>query len=111
MYLHDSSLYTNTKNQTDSLLFNPVDEVLFLNGYKSHCNERPHILTQIIFIGNNMLYIGMYGPKGPCEEVQVKHMGRNQYQVNYYVRERGDYILVVKWGEDNIPGSPYRVEV
>ncbi|KAJ6639385.1 Filamin-A, partial [Pseudolycoriella hygida] len=61
--------------------------------------------------GNNILYIGMYGPKGPCEEVQVKHMGRNIYQVNYYIRERGEYILIIKWGEDHIPGSPYRVEV
>lgn len=61
--------------------------------------------------GNNILYIGMYGPKGPCEEVQVKHLGRNQYQINYYVRERGDYILIVKWGEEHIPGSPFRAEV
>lgn len=63
------------------------------------------------FVGNNILYIGMYGPKGPCEEVQVKHMGRNIYQVNYFVRERGEYILIIKWGEEHIPGSPYRVEV
>lgn len=62
-------------------------------------------------LGNNILYIGMCGPKGPCEEVQVKHMGRNIYQVNYYVRERGEYILIIKWGEEHIPGSPYRVEV
>lgn len=62
-------------------------------------------------LGNNILYIGMYGPKGPCEEVQVKHMGRNIYQVNYFVRERGEFILIIKWGEEHIPGSPFRVEV
>lgn len=53
----------------------------------------------------------MYGPKSPCEEVQVKHMGRNTYQINYYVRDRGDYILIVKWGDEHIPGSPFRSEV
>lgn len=60
--------------------------------------------------GNNMLYIGMYGPKGPCEEVFIKHTGKNVYSINYLVREKGDYILVVKWGDDHIPGSPFRVE-
>ncbi|XP_062702645.1 filamin-A isoform X6 [Aedes albopictus] len=61
--------------------------------------------------GNNILFVGIYGPKGPCDEVFIKHTGRNQYQVNYLVRERGDYILLVKWGDDHIPGSPFKVEV
>lgn len=53
----------------------------------------------------------MYGPKGPCEEVYIKHMGRNNYQVNYVVRERGDYIVIVRWGDEHIPGSPFKVDV
>ncbi|XP_061502789.1 filamin-A isoform X4 [Anopheles gambiae] len=61
--------------------------------------------------GNNILFVGIYGPKGPCDEVFIKHTGRNQYTVNYLVRERGDYILLVKWGDDHIPGSPFKVEV
>ncbi|XP_018396446.1 PREDICTED: filamin-A isoform X4 [Cyphomyrmex costatus] len=61
--------------------------------------------------GNNILYVGVYGPKGPCEEVFVKHTGRNNYNVSYLVRERGEYIVIVKWGDDHIPGSPYKVEV
>ncbi|CRL07143.1 CLUMA_CG020138, isoform A [Clunio marinus] len=60
--------------------------------------------------GNNFLYVGMYGPKGPCEEVSVKHSGRNQFNVNYLVRERGDYILIIKWGDDHVPGSPFKIE-
>jgi filamin len=60
--------------------------------------------------GNNILYVGMYGPKGPCEECFIKHAGRNVYNVNYLVRERGDYILIIKWGEEHIPGSPFKVE-
>ncbi|XP_072751173.1 filamin-like isoform X4 [Anoplolepis gracilipes] len=61
--------------------------------------------------GNNILYVGVYGPKGPCEEVFMKHTGRNNYNVSYLVRERGEYIVIVKWGDEHIPGSPYKVEV
>ncbi|CAD6204963.1 GSCOCG00003073001-RA-CDS [Cotesia congregata] len=61
--------------------------------------------------GYNILYVGVYGPKGPCEEVFVKHVGRNNYNVSYLVRERGEYIVIVKWGDDHIPGSPFKVDV
>lgn len=65
----------------------------------------------VCYAGNNLLFVAVYGPKGPCEEVFVKHLGHNNYQVNYMVRDRGDYVIIVKWGEDHIPGSPYKVEV
>ncbi|XP_011497813.1 PREDICTED: filamin-A [Ceratosolen solmsi marchali] len=61
--------------------------------------------------GNNILFVGVHGPKGPCEEVFVKHAGRNNYNVSYLVRERGEYIVMVKWGDDQIPGSPFKVDV
>ncbi|XP_078803934.1 filamin-B isoform X3 [Oryzias latipes] len=61
--------------------------------------------------GKNMLLVGVYGPQAPCEEVLVKHMGNLQYNVTYTLKERGNYILVVKWGEDHIPGSPFNVVV
>ncbi|GFR73948.1 filamin-C [Elysia marginata] len=61
--------------------------------------------------GNNMMFVGMMGPKGPCEELIVKHQGNLQYNVQYMVRETGRYMLIVRWGEDDIPGSPFAVEV
>ncbi|RUS81267.1 hypothetical protein EGW08_010971 [Elysia chlorotica] len=61
--------------------------------------------------GNNIMYVGMMGPKGPCEELIVKHQGNLQYTVQYMVREPGRYMLIVRWGEDDIPGSPFAVEV
>ncbi|XP_022252251.1 filamin-A-like [Limulus polyphemus] len=60
--------------------------------------------------GNNLLYVSMYGPKGPSEEIFVKHLGYNLYQVNYVLKDKGDHILIVKWGDEHIPGSPFRVE-
>ncbi|XP_017847553.1 filamin-A isoform X2 [Drosophila busckii] len=61
--------------------------------------------------GNNILYVGMYGPKGPCEEFHVKHAGHNNYNCQYVVRDRGQYVLLIKWGEDHIPGSPFQIDV
>ncbi|XP_015274500.1 PREDICTED: filamin-C [Gekko japonicus] len=61
--------------------------------------------------GTNMLMVGVHGPKTPCEEVYVKHMGNRVYNVTYTVKEKGDYILIVKWGDESVPGSPYQVNV
>uniref|UniRef100_A0A3Q1HBS1 Calponin-homology (CH) domain-containing protein n=1 Tax=Anabas testudineus TaxID=64144 RepID=A0A3Q1HBS1_ANATE len=61
--------------------------------------------------GKNMLMVGVHGPQVPCEEVMVKHLGNLQYNVSYLLKERGNYILVVKWGDDHIPGSPFQVMV
>ncbi|KAJ8411391.1 hypothetical protein AAFF_G00173970 [Aldrovandia affinis] len=61
--------------------------------------------------GTNMLMVGVHGPKTPCEEVYVKHMGNRMYNVTYTVKEKGDYILIVKWGDDSVPGSPFHVTV
>ncbi|XP_030049986.1 filamin-A isoform X2 [Microcaecilia unicolor] len=61
--------------------------------------------------GNNMLLVGVHGPRTPCEEIVVKHLGNRLYSVTYQLKEKGDYILVVKWGEDHIPGSPFYVSV
>uniref|UniRef100_A0A8D0GIS0 Filamin C n=1 Tax=Sphenodon punctatus TaxID=8508 RepID=A0A8D0GIS0_SPHPU len=61
--------------------------------------------------GTNMLMVGVHGPKTPCEEVYVKHMGSRVYNVTYTVKEKGDYILIVKWGDESVPGSPYQVNV
>jgi len=59
----------------------------------------------------NMLLVGVMGPHVPCEEVTVKHLGNVQFSVVYRPAERGDYILVVKWGDKHIPGSPFHLLV
>merc|ERR1712223_2129942 len=59
--------------------------------------------------GNNVLYVGVYGPDIPCDEVVIKHQGEKRYSVSYVVHQKGEYIIFVKWGDDHIPGSPYRV--
>uniref|UniRef100_A0A8C5FXD9 Filamin B n=1 Tax=Gadus morhua TaxID=8049 RepID=A0A8C5FXD9_GADMO len=61
--------------------------------------------------GKNMLMVGVRGPLIPCEEVLVKHAGSGQYNISYLLKERGSYVLAVKWGDDHIPGSPFQVTV
>ncbi len=61
--------------------------------------------------GNNILYVGVYGPEIPCDEVVIKHQGNKRYSVDYVVHEKGKYIIFVKWGDDHVPGSPYHIEV
>lgn len=58
-----------------------------------------------------MLLVGVHGPVAPCEEVNVRHVGGRRYAVSYTVKEPGGYILIVKWGEQHIPGSPFAVTV
>ncbi|XP_038047792.1 filamin-A-like isoform X9 [Patiria miniata] len=57
--------------------------------------------------GQNMLLVGIAGPKTPCEEIVVKHMGRQRFTITYLLKETGSYKLVVKWGDEHIPGSPF----
>uniref|UniRef100_A0A0B7BLG3 Calponin-homology (CH) domain-containing protein n=1 Tax=Arion vulgaris TaxID=1028688 RepID=A0A0B7BLG3_9EUPU len=61
--------------------------------------------------GNNIMLIGMAGPKGPCDELLVKHQGNLQYGVQYGVTDVGRYTLIIRWGDQEIPGSPFAVEV
>jgi len=60
--------------------------------------------------GNNILYIGMLGPKGPCEELFIKHLGHQHYKVNYLCKDHGEYLIIIKYGSEDIPGSPFLIE-
>ena len=66
---------------------------------------------EILISGSNMLLVGVHGPLVPCEEVYVKHLGQRKYTISYTAKESGQYLLIVKWGDDHIPGSPFHVTV
>ncbi|VDP69478.1 unnamed protein product [Echinostoma caproni] len=61
--------------------------------------------------GSEVLLVGICGPTRPFEEVKVKHLGNNQYSVSYRVNESGRHWLLVKWGDQHVPGSPFVVDV
>nr|XP_020466872.1 filamin-B isoform X2 [Monopterus albus] len=78
---------------------------------KAFVGQRSNFSVDCSKAGKNMLMVGVHGPQAPCEEVQVKHLGNLQYNISYLLKERGYYILVVKWGDDHVPGSPFHVTV
>ncbi|MEE6501811.1 hypothetical protein FKM82_004326 [Ascaphus truei] len=78
---------------------------------KAYIGQRSTFAVDCSKAGSNMLLVGVHGPTIPCEEVSIKHMGNKQYTVTYHVKEKGDYTMVVKWGEEHIPGSPFHVTV
>ncbi|KAI1882170.1 hypothetical protein AGOR_G00247920 [Albula goreensis] len=78
---------------------------------KAFVGQKNNFTVDCSKAGMNMLMVGVHGPKTPCEEVYVKHLGKRMYNVTYTVKEKGDYILIVKWGDENVPGSPFRVTV
>uniref|UniRef100_A0A5K4F492 Filamin-related n=1 Tax=Schistosoma mansoni TaxID=6183 RepID=A0A5K4F492_SCHMA len=61
--------------------------------------------------GNDVLLIGICGPKQASEEVVVKHLSNNQYTVSYRVFQSGKHFLVIKWGDQHIPGSPFVIDI
>lgn len=78
---------------------------------KAFRNQKAQFTVDTRDAGSNMLMVGVYGPKTPCEEVVIKHVGNNQYQVTYCVKDKGEYMLIVKYGDQHIPGSPFHIEV
>jgi len=59
--------------------------------------------------GHNMLVMGIAGPSVPCEYMTILHLGGLQYTVKYKLSQPGNYALMVKWGDQHIPGSPFRI--
>lgn len=56
-----------------------------------------------------MLFVGIGGPHIPCEKILVVHLGNLNYAVRYQLSQPGSYVLVVKWGDKHIPGSPFNI--
>ncbi|KAK0399999.1 hypothetical protein QR680_003307 [Steinernema hermaphroditum] len=80
-------------------------------GLKKFFPGRPAMFTiDTAMAGPNLLFVGVVTTKGPCEEVLVKHHGQGSYIVNYKIHERTKGFIFVKYGDEQIPGSPFAVE-
>ncbi|XP_053530109.1 filamin-B isoform X2 [Ictalurus punctatus] len=78
---------------------------------KAYVGQKANFSVDCSKAGKNMLLVGVLGPQTPCDEIMVKHMGSMQYNISYVLKERGNYVLAVKWGEEHIPGSPFHIAV
>ena len=56
--------------------------------------------------------VGILTPSGnPVEELTYKKQRGTVYQVNYKSSEKGEHQLLIRWGQDEIPGSPFCFKV
>ncbi|XP_067932451.1 filamin-A-like isoform X2 [Watersipora subatra] len=80
---------------------------------KAFVNKKAQFTVDSSTAGVNMLFVGMIGPANspPVDEILIKHAQRNTYNVSYTVKQKGKYHLLVKWGDDHIPGSPFHIDV
>ena len=67
------------------------------------------------FLGQAILAVGMISPSGHGEaEITMKKTSNTQYlgvscPVSYICKEAGEHVLSVKYGDEDIPGSPFNV--
>jgi filamin len=81
-------------------------------GLKKAFAGKPNTLTvNCSEAGFNMIYASFLGPtRNTIYECSVKHMGGQIYEVKYTCKDKGDAMLMVKYGDEQIPGSPFRLE-
>ena len=62
------------------------------------------------FSGNAILAVGMISPSGHGEaELSMKKTSNTAYTVTYTCKEAGEHVLSVKYGDEDIPGSPFSI--
>ncbi len=65
-----------------------------------------------IFPGNALLTVGMITITGnPVEELTYKKQRGTNFQVVFKSKEKGEHTLHVRWGSDDIPGSPFTINI
>lgn len=68
----------------------------------------PFKVINVFTLGAAMLMVGMISPSGIAEpELLVKKNTKTEFTVSFKVQEVGDHTLVVKYGDEDIPGSPF----
>jgi len=82
-------------------------------GLKKLFANRPGTITvDVAGAGNAMFSIGMMSPTGnPVEEVTYKKTRATSYTVNLKTKEKGEHSLNIRWGNDDVPGSPFTIPV
>lgn len=75
---------------------------------KAFNNRLVNITIDVKDAGHGMLNIGMVSSNGnPAAELSYKATSKNVYTLSYKVNETGEHTLMILWGEDHIPGSPF----
>lgn len=83
------------------------------NGLKNAFANRAAMFTiDVKDAGQALLMVGLMGPAGnPVEECTYKKTRGTNYQVNYKSATKGDHQLTVRWGNEDVPGSPFSLHI
>lgn len=83
------------------------------NGLQKAFAGRPATFTvDVKGAGQGLLTIGILTPSGnPPEELTYKKSRGTVYIVNYRSAEKGEHNLVIRYGQDEIPGSPFLFKI
>ncbi|ESO84790.1 hypothetical protein LOTGIDRAFT_221912 [Lottia gigantea] len=75
---------------------------------KAFNNKQQKITIDVKEAGLALLTCGMISPSGhPEGELFLKKMTNTTYELLYKVVEAGEHTLYIRYGEDDIPGSPF----
>ncbi|XP_053387060.1 filamin-A-like isoform X2 [Mercenaria mercenaria] len=75
---------------------------------KAFLNRVQNLTLDVKEAGNAMLSVGMMTPSGnPEAELSVKKASNTSYTISYNCKEPGEHTLQIKWGDEDIPGSPF----
>lgn len=62
--------------------------------------------------GQALLSVSMISPTGlPVKELTCKKLKPLVYNVTYLAEEKGDHILSIRWGTNDVPGSPFIINM
>jgi len=62
--------------------------------------------------GQALLTMGMISSLGNLvQDLSFKKTRGKTYTVNYIAADKGDHTLTIRWGADEIPGSPFTIPV
>ena len=75
---------------------------------KAYIGKKNQFTIDASDTGNNILLLAYMDLRDHAKTMSMKHTGHNNYNLSYVVRERGEHIVIVKWGDEHIPGSPYK---
>ncbi|CAD5224207.1 unnamed protein product [Bursaphelenchus xylophilus] len=59
--------------------------------------------------GKSYLFVGVVTSRGPSDEVSIVHKGNGEYNVSYKIPERTRAVVIIKYGDREIMGSPFTV--
>jgi len=77
---------------------------------KAFFNRLANFTIDVTGAGNAILTAGMMSATGnPVEEFNLKKTRPTQYTVSYKTKEKGEHNMVIRWGADDVPGSPFTI--